>query len=247
MILEICCNGYEDGIVAYHNGADRIELNTAIFLGGLTANVLHLRKLKSDINIPIICMVRERGSGFNYSLFEHQQMLEQARFLLENGADGIAFGYLNGDSSINIEYTKEMVHLVHSYGKEAVFHRAFDVSNDLFNSLEKLISCGVNRVLTSGGCESAIAGRDILKRLAALSKNRIEIVAGCGINYNNISNLFDIVEIKQFHASCKKLKIDNTSFNKKISYEYQVGGYECVDADNVRLLKEKVNDRFRID
>lgn len=243
MILEVCCNGYEDSLIAYKNGANRIELNTAIFLGGLTANVLHLKQLKQVIPIPIICMVRERGSGFNYNDFEHQQMLFQAKHLLENGADGIAFGYLNSDSSINVAYTKEMVNLIHDYNREAVFHRAFDVSDDLFSSLEKLINCRVDRVLTSGGCTSAVIGKENIAKLINLANNRIEILAGCGINSENVIQLLQIPNLKQIHASCKTNKFDNTGSNNIISYEYQVnGGYECVLDSNVRNLKLKIGE-----
>lgn len=243
MILEVCCNGYEDGLVAYENGADRIELNTAIFLGGLTANVLHLKQLKQVIPIPIICMVRERGSGFNYTNFEHQQMLLQAKYLLENGADGIAFGYLNVDSSINVEYTTDMVNLIHTYNKEAVFHRAFDVSKNLYIALEQLIECQVDRILTSGGCANAIAGKEIIAKLINLANNRIEILAGCGINAENVIQLLEIDSLKQIHASCKNNKFDNTGSNDNISYEYQNnGGYECVLASNVCNLKLKIGE-----
>lgn len=243
MLLEVCCNGYEDGLVAYQNGADRIELNTAIFLGGLTANVLHLKQLKQAIPIPIICMVRERGSGFNYNYFEHQQMLLQAKYLLENGADGIAFGYLNADNTININYTVEMVNLIHRYQKEAVFHRAFDVSNDLFISLEQLIECHLDRILTSGGCTNAIVGKDTISELIKLANKRIEILAGCGINSQNVIQLLQIPNLNQIHASCKSIKFDNTGSNNHISYEYQAnGGYEFVLDNNVRELKLKMGD-----
>ena len=124
MKVEICCGSYQDCLNAYHGGADRIELNSALFLGGLTPSIASLKLAKQEVEIPIVCMVRPRGAGFNYDESEIKVIFEDAKELLEAGADGLAFGFLNEDASIEVELTKKMVELIHSYGKEAVFHRA---------------------------------------------------------------------------------------------------------------------------
>ena len=73
-------------------------------------------------------MVRPRGSGFCYSEVEFQEIQNSARMLLENGADGLSFGFLTKNAEIDLEKTRKIVELVHSYNREAVFHRAFDCS-----------------------------------------------------------------------------------------------------------------------
>ena len=93
-LLEICCGSFEDVKTAWQNGADRVELNSALYLGGLTPSTANLICAKEQCSIPIVTMVRPRGGGFCYSQDEYETMLLDARILLEHGADGIAFGFL---------------------------------------------------------------------------------------------------------------------------------------------------------
>ena len=157
-IIEICCGSYEDALNAYHGGAKRIELNNALHLGGLTPSLATLKLTKKNTNLKVITMVRPRGAGFCYNEIEFEVMKEDAKSLLENGADGIAFGCLNKDGSICIKQTKEMIEIIKSYQGEVVFHRAFDCVEDPYTSIELLIELGVDRILTSGLKPKAIDG-----------------------------------------------------------------------------------------
>ena len=130
-MIEICCGSYEDALAASRGGAERIELNCALALGGLTPSVGCLRLVKKNTALKVISMVRPRGAGFCYTETEAEQMFEDARALLENGSDGLAFGFLTEDGEIDAERTGEMIRLIHSYdGREAVFHRAFDCTSN---------------------------------------------------------------------------------------------------------------------
>ena len=64
-------------------------------LGGLTPSLATLKLTKKNTNLKVITMVRPRGAGFCYNEIEFEVMKEDAKSLLENGADGIAFGCLN--------------------------------------------------------------------------------------------------------------------------------------------------------
>ena len=108
-------------------------------------------------------------------------MKEDARCLLENGADGIAFGCLNEDGSINEKQTKEMIDIIKEYQGEVVFHRAFDCVKDPFVSIELLIQLGVDRILTSGLKPKAMDGKELIKDLQTKYGKHIEILAGSGI------------------------------------------------------------------
>lgn len=125
--IEVCAGSYEDCLAAARGKADRVELNSALALGGLSPTEATLRLVKRDTDLKVICMVRPRGAGFHYTEVERKVMMAEAKSFLENGADGIAFGFLNADGTIDVEATKEMIDLIHSYNKEAVFHRAVDV------------------------------------------------------------------------------------------------------------------------
>ena len=149
-IFEVCAGSVQDCINAELGGADRVELNSALYLGGLTPSLAMLKLVKEKTSLKVICMNRPRAAGFCYDDVEIETMFKDAEILLENGADGISFGFLNPDATINITHTKKMVELIHRYRKKAVFHRAFDCVSDPYVAIQQLIDCGVDRILTSG-------------------------------------------------------------------------------------------------
>ena len=116
--LEICAGSYYDALEACKGQADRIELNSALHLGGLTPSLASLILTKTSTDLKVICMVRPRGGGFCYGEADTQTMYADAKLLLENGADGIAFGFLNEDYTIDIPKTEHMVSIIKQYNKE---------------------------------------------------------------------------------------------------------------------------------
>lgn len=219
-MIEICCGSYEDAIAASNGGAKRIELNSALHLGGLTPSIGSLVLTKKHTNLKVICMVRPRGAGFCYHEAEFQQMMADAKLLLENGADGLAFGFLLENHEIDIERTKAMIDLITSYHKEAVFHRAYDCVNNPYMSIETLINLGINRVLTSGLQAKAMEGKELIKELQEKYGSQIEILAGSGVNVTNAKALIEYTGISQVHSSCKDWSYDPTTSGKTVNYCY---------------------------
>ena len=149
--IEVCANSVQDCIVAQNEGADRIELISASYLGGLTPTTTVLDiAIENGVKIPIMAMVRPRGGGFCYSEIEKEQMFREARELLKHGAKGIVFGFLTEDRKIDWEETEKMINLCKSFEAESVFHRAFDCSDETEYNIQRLIALGCTRVLTSG-------------------------------------------------------------------------------------------------
>lgn len=216
-ISEICCGSYEDALIAHEAHADRIELNCALEVGGLTPSLATLQLTKRNTTLRVIAMVRPRGAGFIYTPMEKAVMMQEAKQLLENGADGLAFGYLNNNLTIDAMATKNMVDLIHSYGKEAVFHKAFDQVKDPFAAIEVLIECGVDRVLTSGLQNTAIEGIELLAQLQQRYGSRIGFLAGGGVNDKNSEVLIKQAHITELHSSCKEL-IEDVSTVGNVSY-----------------------------
>lgn len=238
-MIEICCGSYEDAMHAYQGGARRIELNSALHLGGLTPSLASLTLTKKNTDLQVICMVRPRGAGFCYKEVEYEQMKEDAIFLLENGADGLAFGFLNEDSTIDENRTKEFVSLIQSYGKEVVFHRAYDCVVDPFKSIELLISLGVDRILTSGLQAKAMDGKELLKTLQATYGDIIELLAGSGMNASNAKAMMEYTGIQQIHSSCKDWCVDETTIGKYVNYSYGPTTHEKdYDFVSVALVKD---------
>lgn len=244
-IVEICCGSFEDAKQAFSGGAKRIELNSALFMGGLTPGIGTLKLTKERCDGKVIAMVRPRGAGFCYSEDEYEAMLEDCRMFLENGADGIAFGFLNEDRTIDRERTGKFTDLIRSYGKEAVFHRAFDCVRNPYESVELLISLHVDRVLTSGLRETAQEGIGMLAELKKRYGHEIQILAGGGVNTGNAGHIMEKTGIVQIHSSCKDWKTDLTTKGDYVSYAYAGGthqnSYDVVSQEIVEKLVKKVN------
>lgn len=243
-IIEICCGSYEDALAAYRGGAKRIELNSALHLGGLTPSVGSLRLVKQNTDLKVIAMVRPRGAGFCYSEADFETMKMDAKILMENGADGIAFGCLDENGNIHIEQTQEIIDIIKKYHGEVVFHRAFDCVKDPYESMEKLIAMGADRVLTSGLKAKAMDGIELIEELQKRYGDKIEILAGSGINVSNAMEIMEKTGIHQVHSSCKGWKKDSTTTGKEVSYSYAEGihkdDYDVVDEELVRKLVENL-------
>lgn len=239
-MIEVCCGSYEDAIAASQGGATRIELNSGLALGGLTPSTASLALTKQNLGVSIIAMVRPRAAGFCYSGQEYIQMIAEAEELLEAGADGIAFGFLGVEQTIDRNRTKEFATLVHTYHKEAVFHRAFDCVEGVDEGIQTLIALGVDRVLTSGQASTAEEGMLRLSYLQKTYGNEIQILAGSGINAGNIERIKENTGIAQFHSSCKEWKEDITTVGAGVSFAYQDGArshqYEVVSKELVEKL-----------
>lgn len=240
-IIEVCTGSYEDCLNAALGGADRVELNSALSVGGLTPGIATLERVKQDTDLQVICMVRPRAAGFSYSEKEKELMFEEAELLLAYGADGIVFGFLKEDGSIDAESTAKMIGLIHERKKEAVFHRAFDVCKDAYASIELLISLGADRVLTSGQQAKAMEGKDLLKKLQEIYGSKIQILAGSGVNDQNARELMEYTGIYQVHSSCKGYRKDPTTMGETVSYAYLPVPYEqCYDMVSANAVKKLV-------
>ena len=210
-------------------------------LGGLTPSTATLKLVKQNIpDLKVIAMVRPRGAGFCYSKEEFQVMEAECRELVEAGADGIAFGCLQADGTLDIEKNSRLLSIIKMYNREAVFHRAFDIVPDPFETMETLIAMGVDRVLTSGLQAKALEGTKLIKQLQERYGMRIEILAGSGVNASNARWLMEETGIRQVHSSCKDWITDPTTKANGVSYSMSPGEqemmYDVVSAELVEQL-----------
>ena len=205
MIIEVCAESYEYAVKAEKAGADRIELCKDLHLDGLTPDYECAKKTIDSLNIPVFILIRPRAGDFIYSDEEFELMKQDIVKFKEMGCKGIVSGILNSDNSIDLKRTKELVEL--SRPIEFTFHRAFDIVNDPLNEIENLIELDVDRVLTSGQKDKAIKGLELLMQLKSISKNRIKIMPGSGINKSNIVNFESFKEIHGSFKNESNLKI----------------------------------------
>lgn len=203
ILLELCAGGIEDVELATRLGVDRIELNSGMALGGLTPSAGLVREAVSVFYGGIIGMVRPREGGFCYSNAERRQMFRDAEWMLSEGLAGLAVGFLDAAGSVDEELCRQFRALCG--GAEFVFHRAFDCTADLPQALEQLADCGVDRVLTSGGATTALAGALILRRLNEQSGGRVQVLAGGGIRSANVRQLLELSGCTEVHAGVREV------------------------------------------
>ncbi len=197
--IEIACFNPESAMIAFENGADRIELCDGLAEGGTTPDFETVKQLREKISIPIFVMIRPRGGDFTYSDAEFEQMKNDLIQLKSLQVDGFVFGILDEKDELNREQNKELVELVKPY--PCTFHRAFDRAKDLENSLEKVIECGFTTLLTSGQKPNVSEGKENLKKLVERSNGRIEILVGGGLRSTNIQELREFTKAGYFHSS----------------------------------------------
>ncbi len=240
MKLEVCCGSFADAYNAYIGGADRVELCSSLYLGGLTPTLGSFILTKEKTDLEIVCILRPRAGGFCYGENDIKIIFEDAKIFLEHGVDGLVFGFLTENHDLDIELTKKMIKLIKSYNKEAILHRCFDCVNYPEKVIERCIELGIDRILTSGYKESAFKGIDNIAYLQANYGDKIQILPGAGINQNNVLELIKKTNVSQIHSSCKGYELDNTNVGKNVKYSYLKDelAYEVVDADIVRKMKE---------
>nr|WP_315223053.1 copper homeostasis protein CutC [uncultured Flavobacterium sp.] len=197
--LEIACFNFESALTAQENGADRIELCENMKLGGTTPNYILTVKVREKLRIKMHVIIRPRGGDFVYSDEEIVEMKQDIKQFKKLKVDGFVFGILNADGTVNTTRNRELVQLASPL--PCTFHRAFDVVNDVEQSLEEVISCGFSTILTSGQGKSVVEGISVLKQIQKLSKNRIVIMPGGGLRSANVLTIKEKLKPTFYHSS----------------------------------------------
>ena len=214
--FEVCANGVESCIAAQQGGADRVELCAGIPEGGTTPSYGEIRVARRMLtHTRLHVIIRPRGGDFLYSPLEIERMESDIDIARELGADGVVFGCLRNDGTIDTDANARLME--HAKGMSTTFHRAFDCCCDVPSAMEDIISLGFQRILTSGLMPTAEQGIDILKVLNVQADGRIILLAGCGVNENNIRRIYQNTDIHEYHFSARK-RIPSTMqyFNRNV-------------------------------
>lgn len=198
-ILEIACFEITSALIALQSLADRIEFCSERNEGGLTPNIEEFRYLRSLHKKPIFIMIRPKSGSFLYSDEEFEQMKKELLQFKAAGADGFVFGVLEEGNRIDKERNKSLLELASPL--PCTFHRAYDRTPDLKESIEQLIELGFTAVLTSGGASTAMEGKEVLKELQELYGSKIDILVGGGVRSSNISELQKEIKSLYYHSS----------------------------------------------
>lgn len=209
LLIELCCGGIDDVALAASAGVDRIELNCAMPVGGLTPSVGLVHAARRIFSGPVIGMVRPREGGFCYSLAEFLQMLDDSESLLARKLDGLAVGFLMADGQIDVARCRKLRALFPN--TTLVFHKAFDVTPDQETAMQQLIDCGFNRILTSAGMPTAAQGKTRLRALRELAGEHIEVLPGGGIRAGNVRAIVEQSGCNQIHSAVREAVNDSST------------------------------------
>ena len=203
-ILEVCVDSYASAMAAIAGGADRLELCSALAVGGLTPSPALLRQIREVSNIPVRCLMRTRGGDFLYTPEEIRQMAMEISMLKEAGADGFVIGCLDADGDLDPVAMKPLLESANGMG--LTLHRCIDVSRDPCETYRAAAAMGIDTILTSGGAGNCLKGMETIRQLIALREegNGPEVLIGAGVKASVIAEFLDKVPgARAFHMSGK--------------------------------------------
>jgi len=199
LVLEVCIDSVEAAIAAQKGGADRVELCANLLEGGTTPSAGAIQLARARVEIGLNVMIRPRGGDFCYSDVEFEVMTLNVELANKLGADGVVFGVLNEDGSVDMERTGALVGLARPMS--VTFHRAFDMTRDPHEAMEALIDLGIDRVLTSGQENSVLEGLDLITNLVQKVGDQIIVMPGAGITERNIKKIVEHSGAKEVHVA----------------------------------------------
>jgi copper homeostasis protein len=215
MKIELCAASQEAVQIASNLKIDRIELCQNLDQGGLTPSAGMIKYAK-DLDLETHVLIRTRAGGFNYSEEEIKIILNDVQFCNDFGVDGIVVGFLQP----NFEIDTHVIEQINSIRGDLklTFHRAFDDTIEWRRSLDKLISCGVDRILTSGFASNVDLGLSNLVEMRKYANDRIEIMPGGGVNAGNIMKIRREIAPHSIHFSgtIKVLMDEDSAFSETL-------------------------------
>lgn len=262
-ILEVCVDSVESAIAAKAGGAIRFELCSNLVIGGTTPGYELFEMVKEATGLPIRTLIRPRFGDFLYSDYEYEQMVRDIRHFAAAGADGVVIGSLHADGTLNEAQMRGMIEAAGDCG--ITLHRAFDVCRDPMETMKKAKELGVDTILTSGQEADCLAGRKLLRQLveqadrehAAGSENRhrvsdgmadgngdrrgvgLTILAGAGVNAENIRQIAEETGVHAFHMSGKKVLDSGMTYrNERVHMGIEgMSEFEIYRTDEIQIRK----------
>jgi len=232
-LLEIAAGSLAAVLAAQAGGADRVELCASLAVGGVTPSHGLLAVARERVRLPIYVLIRPRPGDFLYGDDEFEVMHRDVETCVKLGLDGVVIGALDIEGAIDPRCRE----LASAAGKLGVtFHRAFDASADLTRSLDAVIALGCERVLTSGGCASALAGSNAIADLVRRAAGRIRIMAGAGIRASNLAEVVRRSQADEFHASARTVVASPMRHRNPALLDLSPD-YELSDVAEVREMK----------
>jgi copper homeostasis protein len=192
LAVEIAVQDAQGVRIALAEDADRVELCSALGVGGLTASAGTIEAVIDAARSAarpgyVHVLIRPRPGGFVYSADELDVMLREIRFARDAGAGGVVIGALDDGGAVDLEITRALADAAGPL--DVTFHRAADVAADPLATVDVLADLGIRRVLTSGQAARSIDGLPTLAAMVERAAGRIQVMAGGGVTVPDIDTL----------------------------------------------------------
>jgi copper homeostasis protein len=237
MLLEVCAFNLQSSIIAEKVGAKRVELCENPADGGTTPSYGTIKQTREKIGISLYPIVRPRGGNYFYDDNEFEIIKQDILLCKELGCDGISTGISKLNGEIDTERLKRMVEWAYPMG--VTCHRVFDATPDPLQALEDIITCGCERVLTSGQRSSAPEGIDLLSKLVNLAAGRIIIMPGAGVRSTNIEMLISNTGATEYHTSARMTAPDPVTFRNPAILD--ATNWYLANEEELRKIMEVLN------
>ncbi len=239
MKFELCIDNIQSVQTASKAKVDRVELCSALAVGGLTPSYGLLKQALCFKDLSHHVMIRPRAGNFMFNQAEIDIMIEDILIAKELGANGIVIGALNKNNDIDIHACKKLIAMAD--GLEITFHRAFDLCRNPKTALEQIIDLGCTRLLTSGLKKTALLGKENIAQLVQQSNGRIQIMAGAGVTSKNALEIVTATGIDNIHFSAKKVQkttaCSEVAMGSNSDYDNQI---IQADFDEILRIKQAV-------
>ena len=238
-LLEVCVDSLESARAAIRGGADRLELCSALAIGGLTPYKGLLKQIRKESDIPIRCLMRPRAGDFLYTPEEIRMMAEQIRELKAAGADGFVIGCLTAEGEPDKAAMAPLMEA--AAGSGLTLHRCIDVSRDPLETYRAAGKLGIDTVLTSGAAGSCMKGMDLIGQM--LKEEGPQVLIGAGVNARVIAAFREAFpEASAFHMSGKR-DIPSAMVFRREGVPMGIPGFDewhlqQTDEEAVRLARE---------
>jgi copper homeostasis protein len=240
VVLEICVDSVESARAAQAGGAQRVELCSSLIEGGVTPSSGLIGAVRECLSIPMVTIVRPRGGDFFYSGEEFAVIKRDIAAARDQGAHGVALGVLLPDGQVDLERTRELVELARPM--EVTFHRAIDWAPDMEEALEQVMEAGADRILTSGGAQTAMLGAKCIARMVARADRRIGVMVCGTVRKDNIGEIARRTHALEFHASLRMPTNSPVTYRNEMLSLSEPGVDEfaryAVTAEDVRALRD---------
>jgi copper homeostasis protein len=235
VLVEVCVDSVASALAAQRGGAARVELCGSLIEGGITPSAGLIEVTRAAVSVDLHVMIRPRGGDFYYDAAEFETMRRDVALAQRLGANGVVFGILDVDGNVDIARTRKLADEARPLA--VTFHRAFDMTADLFRALDDVCAAGVDRVLTSGGEPTSIEGRETILQLVKKAQGKIVVMAGSGIKPENARSLVDHTGVTEIHVGLRSaIPSPMLHRNPRIS----MGSLEGREYQHYIVLEERV-------